>query len=66
MKEKSGIFCPVRKNLIKNCTGQKNLWDMFECLVATKIKALEMIAKKVQCKMRKSLRPEPNFILIGF
>ena len=49
MKEKLGIFCPVRKNSIKNCTGQKILWDTLECLLATKNKALEMIAKKVQC-----------------
>ena len=42
-EEKSGIFCPVRKNPTENCTGQKILWDVFGCLLATKNKSLDTI-----------------------
>ena len=71
MKEKSGIFCPVRKNSNENYTGQKILWDTFECLVATKNKALEMIAKKVQWRERSLWPPSHHvprnkkFLLLG-
>ena len=59
-EEKSGIFCPVRKNSFENCMGQKILWDVFGCLLATKNMSLETLIRCIQSSFLADVNLAPS------